>query len=705
MDAQQQAIDFIFLDNCCHWRNKLGNIFPSVEIKLDTFHALQRIVKKIPKRGNKESILKQMRRNMRKDLRLIIRCSEDRGPIRTLDTPSPEVIANNIDMFMKQWSSVKVDNVLVLPTAAVKKIEDLQKHIVKGCLSHIPPSGGTHRNEALHKTLKKSIANSRIGIQLAVALLGAFFYRWNEKCLSKQCKERKMTVTKPVGFYEDTCTDKTGQTFTKFGTVSGSPLDDYNNLALEITNSTILKTITDTLTLTTDLPACELNGNESSSDGTDSNSNSDDEISNYEQVLKKEDIIKIIQQTSDMISICNHLHGAQLESLFDPHHSIYFKHALHLLHQSRNSSHQSQLLNSTLATHGLQKISVPEDGNCFFMSVAFGIHQQVLNNTLTKEARDYLENLGLLNLSTSEMAKKLRALLVDEWLSYPEEYAPFLTDEGSNFTEEANAFLQDGHFSSSLGDCMPLATTNILGIPLIIYSGMQNLPIVPLVPRGRTLSVEPLKLAYDASLCGHYDAITTVEANDDVVSTDATNNPLDKSISCRCGHGAKRKKTTFVSCDKFSSGCPCFQKAQGCSDCCNCLHCNNIFGKRSSLTNTAEIIGTRKRRKHEISTQNTSGKIFWDRSGRNPGINRWSLFEELILIRILETLSSKVMLIPEDIFIEFNEIVKFVNETEFSKHLTLKSLQQITTKINSLQKSKKVFETLLEEQEKLNLGD
>ena len=175
LDAQQQAIDFIVLDNCCHWRNKLDNIFPSVEVKLDTFHALQRIVKKIAKRGNKESILTQLRRNLRKDLRLIIRSSEDRGPIQTLDTPSPEVITNNIDMFMKQWSSVKVDNVHVLPTTAVKRIEDLRKYIVKGCLSHIPPSGGTHCNEALHKTLQKSIAHSTIGIQLAVATAWRIF--------------------------------------------------------------------------------------------------------------------------------------------------------------------------------------------------------------------------------------------------------------------------------------------------------------------------------------------------------------------------------------------------------------------------------------------------------------------------------------------------------------------------------------------------
>ena len=51
----------------------------------------------------------------------------------------------------------------------------------KGCLSHIPLTGGTSRNEGIHRVLNKSKKKWRIGIQFAIALVGAFFYFWNEK--------------------------------------------------------------------------------------------------------------------------------------------------------------------------------------------------------------------------------------------------------------------------------------------------------------------------------------------------------------------------------------------------------------------------------------------------------------------------------------------------------------------------------------------
>lgn len=39
----------IFIDFCCKWRDSLSNIFPNVPVKLDLFHAIQRVVKEVPK--------------------------------------------------------------------------------------------------------------------------------------------------------------------------------------------------------------------------------------------------------------------------------------------------------------------------------------------------------------------------------------------------------------------------------------------------------------------------------------------------------------------------------------------------------------------------------------------------------------------------------------------------------------------------------
>ena len=61
-------------------------------------------------------------------------------------------------------------------------------------MSHIPPTGGTSKNEGLQRVLNKSLKKSQIGIQFAIALLGAFFYIWNEKQLSGEQTRKKIRV-------------------------------------------------------------------------------------------------------------------------------------------------------------------------------------------------------------------------------------------------------------------------------------------------------------------------------------------------------------------------------------------------------------------------------------------------------------------------------------------------------------------------------
>ena len=43
--------DTVYIDNCCHRRSKIQSVFgENCIVKLDTFHAVQRIVHKIPQR-------------------------------------------------------------------------------------------------------------------------------------------------------------------------------------------------------------------------------------------------------------------------------------------------------------------------------------------------------------------------------------------------------------------------------------------------------------------------------------------------------------------------------------------------------------------------------------------------------------------------------------------------------------------------------
>ena len=98
-----------------------------------------------------------------------------------MDTLSPEVILENIEMLMRQRSTAEIDSIPLLSSSAIKESNNLKHHVIKGCLSGIPPSSETNRNEAIHKSLNKSLKRSRIGPELALAFLGLFFYSEMER--------------------------------------------------------------------------------------------------------------------------------------------------------------------------------------------------------------------------------------------------------------------------------------------------------------------------------------------------------------------------------------------------------------------------------------------------------------------------------------------------------------------------------------------
>lgn len=185
----------IYIDNCCAWREKLKEVFgENVQVKLDLFHAVQRIIKTIPKRGKKGSVTKMIRRRMINDFTMIFRDPSDYGPSRTMNTPSKLKIFEQLKRFMCKWEHEKYLEENILSGSTVTELTNLRKHIQKGCLSDIPPSCGSNRNEAMHKTLRKNISRQRLGIQLALALLGIGFFTWNEKKGQARTEDRLLSI-------------------------------------------------------------------------------------------------------------------------------------------------------------------------------------------------------------------------------------------------------------------------------------------------------------------------------------------------------------------------------------------------------------------------------------------------------------------------------------------------------------------------------
>ena len=90
---QGTTVSAFYVDNCCMWRNKLQDVFGAdLSVKLDLFHAVQRVIKKIPKRYQKETRVSFIRQRMMNDLWMVFRMSSDIGPTRMNDTPSPAEI-------------------------------------------------------------------------------------------------------------------------------------------------------------------------------------------------------------------------------------------------------------------------------------------------------------------------------------------------------------------------------------------------------------------------------------------------------------------------------------------------------------------------------------------------------------------------------------------------------------------------------------
>ena len=50
------------LDNCGSWHTKVTKVFPNISVKLDLFHAIQRVIKRIPKKKGCTETITQLRR-------------------------------------------------------------------------------------------------------------------------------------------------------------------------------------------------------------------------------------------------------------------------------------------------------------------------------------------------------------------------------------------------------------------------------------------------------------------------------------------------------------------------------------------------------------------------------------------------------------------------------------------------------------------
>ena len=102
------------------------------------------------------------------------------------------------------------------------------------------------------------------------------------------------------------------------------------------------------------------------------------------------------------------------------------------------------------------------------------------------------------------MSRALRSAVVDEWLGEnSDHYQGFTTVD---IRSHAQQYRLNGEFAGELGDLMVMAIVNILRIPLLVVTNIQNMPVLLTTP---SLSVSetaiPLYLVYNSTGPGHYD--------------------------------------------------------------------------------------------------------------------------------------------------------------------------------------------------------
>lgn len=617
---QGTAVKTVYIDNCCHWRNKLHEVFGlNCKVKLDIFHAVQRVVQKISKKHPFHS-------QCAKDFGQIFREEGDNGNKRTKPTPSSTKITSNLKTFLSRWESVVHYGKHVLCVAALDEIDKLKIHINKGCVSDIPVGCGTNRNEAFHRYIRTFFHRSRVGILVAYALMMVIIYQFN----SNEGTSRKKLV-KPI---------------TSCSTLAApyEPMGIVNSTSRDFTWH--------------------------------------QESCNDEDLIDHGTIVQLLQQSVHQYQLMlqmNH-YSSTATQLWN---YIQYSQVIPIFSTTNEKTVHSERLQQVLASWKFSMINVPEDGNCFFTSVAL---------ELTNFSKETIEQLGLsLSAPITELVKKLREIIVEEWIGCRRHlYEDFLEDS-CQFESWANSFKENYFYDCELGNTMPLAMANALGVSFVIFTSHKRSSLYYVTPT--SLSSNVLYLAYNLHDSGHYNAC--VPTSDDTCMPETV-------VKCRCGVNKRESdKKNYIACSNGTLGigrhstCKCLAADQACSALCKCKDCNNPNGKRI-------VLGKRKREVHDWQKVNTSNTDFAsDREQLVQG--SWSKFENILFVSVVNFLNQEIDDISTACLSNvFNTIVDFVNSCYCTINvpdleelqLRHKSEKQCTGKFKKFKQEKTLFDQI-----------
>ena len=474
LEQANKKLQLICVDDCCKVRNKYESVFESTPVKLDLYHACQRVCKTVT------HINHPLAGSFREEFGLIFRYDNDQGETRSRETPCERKILQNLNSFINRWS--KLPN-SPLSEETMAEIEKLKKHIEKGCLSGIPPGFGTERNEQLHRLLNRSMITgaTRISVELAVAILTVLFYYHSsrtspakhecnskvgcsvpiEACIRKSM-EQEISYSFPFAAApnvlntQDQVNDIPPQAISNDDNII-FVAENIEDVYTEFVSKVILDASIELFKVITNLEKKNLNRGLKTIDLL-TLANMPDVLSNSSVFLKEDDIT--------------------INGLVD-------------------------VLNRNLAAFDLEIEEVIGDGDCAFRSLAKQV-VKVSNGDI--KFREHVASLGLLK-SEDEDTYQLRQLFVDKIEEGDEELLAFLLMEADsgNFHQQVNEFRSPGVFDKMLGDLIMKTCAQVLQATIMMVTSNESVPWLLFVP-DKFSSEQSLFVAFHFYGAGHYDS-------------------------------------------------------------------------------------------------------------------------------------------------------------------------------------------------------
>ena len=194
-------------------------------------------------------------------------------------------------------------------------------------------------------------------------------------------------------------------------------------------------------------------------------------------------------------------------------HFPYLNTPITLLYNShfsmnRDTDEHDKHIDSILKSWSMSREHITKDGDCCFRAVARNVSKLTATEGLSSQAYKHLANLGLVNLDKESLRDSLRVLTISEWLGENRpHYESFLRTD--NFDAEVKRFTHKGYFTGELGNLMVLAMANVLKMPIVIFSLLENYPTIPILPHGQLNDMPTLLVSFNAAGCGHYGYVHT----------------------------------------------------------------------------------------------------------------------------------------------------------------------------------------------------